>query len=306
MKLVSLWEMRKIETIEEFYKSKFGEVPENIRNEIGHFNVFKLDPFVGSNAKPVPYSRRDYFKIMLVKGNYIMHYADGAIDIQKQALVFSNPQIPYSCEFNDRIQGGFFCVFTPAFFHQYGDLNQYAVFQPGGTHAFALTDEQVNKVTGIYKTMFDEIDSDYMHKYDLLRNLVFELLHFAMKLPSAKFEKQPMNASQRISALFLELLERQFPIDDNHQTLNLRSASDFAKQLNVHVNHLNRAVKENTDKTTSQIIADRILRESKILLKHSAWNVSEIAYALSFTEITHFNNFFKKHVKLSPLKFRNV
>jgi len=140
----------------------------------------------------------------------------------------------------------------------------------------------------------------------VLRNLVFELLHFAMKLPSTKFDKQPVNASQRISSLFLELLERQFPIDDNHQTLNLRSASDFAKQLNVHVNHLNRSIKETTEKTTSQIIGERIVRESKILLKHSMWNVSEIAYALGFTEATHFNNFFKKHTQLSPLKFRNV
>jgi len=303
---VSLWEMRKIETIEEFYTKKFGGIPENIRKEIGHFNVFKLEPFVGDYAKPVPYSRRDFFKIMLVKGNYKMHYADGIAEIQKQALVFSNPQIPYSCEYTDRITGGFFCLFTPAFFHQYGSLDQYAVFQPGNKHAFELTDEQVKKVSEIFKRMFEEIDSDYMHKYDVLRNLFFELLHFALKLPAAKFEKQTMNASQRISNLFLELLERQFPIDENHESLSLRSASDFAKQLNVHVNHLNRAVKETTDKTTSQIIAERILRESKILLKHSAWNVSEIAYALGFTETTHFNNFFKKHVQLSPLKFRNI
>ena len=53
-------------------------------------------------------------------------------------------------------------------------------------------------------------------------------------------------------------------------------------------------------------MGERILRESKILLKHNAWNVSEIAYALGFTETTHFNNFFKKHVELSPLKFRNI
>jgi len=306
MKSVSLWELRKIETIEEFYTRKFGGVPDDIRKEIGHFNVFKLDPFVGENARPVPYARRDYFKIMLVTGNYKMHYADGVVEIQKQALVFSNPQIPYSCEYTNRIVSGFFCLFTPPFFHQFGNLDQYSVFQPGGTHVFELTDEQVNKVTDIYQSMFEEIGSDYMHKYDSLRNLFFELLHFAMKLPCAKFEKQPMNASQRISNLFLELLERQFPIDENHQSLNLRSASDFASQLNVHVNHLNRAIKETTDKTTSQIIGERILRESKILLKHSAWNVSEIAYALGFTEVTHFNNFFKKHVQLSPLKFRNV
>lgn len=101
------------------------------------------------------------------------------------------------------------------------------------------------------------------------------------------------------------MLERQFPIEENHPQVNLRTASDFAKQLNIHVNHLNRAVKETAQKTTSQLIAERLLQESKILLKHSNWNVTEIAYALGFTEVTHFNNFFKKHTEQSPTKFRN-
>lgn len=298
--------MRKVETIEEFYKRKFDWMPDNIRNEIGHFNVFKLDPFVGRNAQPVPYKRRDYYKIMLVIGNSNVHYSDKVVEVQKQALSFSNPQIPYKWD-HDKIRSGVFCIFNQHFFHQYGDLNQYAVFQPNGTHVFELTDEQVDMVNGFFHRMIEEINSDYIHKYDVLRTLVFELIHFAMKLqPTAKFDKQPINACQRISTLFLELLERQFPIDEMHQTLNLRSASDFAHQLNVHVNHLNRAIKETTEKTTSQIIAERILQEAKILLKHSPWNVTEIAYALGFTELTHFNNFFKKHVQISPLKFRNV
>ncbi|MBD0289073.1 MAG: helix-turn-helix transcriptional regulator, partial [Flavisolibacter sp.] len=273
----------------------------------GHFNVFRLEPFVGANAKPVPYRRRDYFKIMLVIGNGKVHYADKVIEVQKQALTFSNPQIPYSWEQRDRISGGIFCIFNQHFFYQYGDLNQYSVFQPGGTHVFELSDEQAQKVTALYERMFEEINSDYIHKYDVLRTLVFELIHFALKMqPSTNFDAQPINASKRISTLFLELLERQFPIDDTHQTVNLRSATDFANQLNVHVNHLNRSVKETTGKTTSQIIAERVLQEAKVLLKHSAWNVSDIAYALGFSEVTHFNNFFKKHIQLSPLKFRNV
>jgi AraC family transcriptional activator of pobA len=299
--------MDKIESLEEFYKRKFGWLPENISNELGHFNVFRLEPFVGEKAKPVPYKRRDFFKIMLIIGKSRVHYADKVIDVQKQALSFSNPQIPYKWEHLENVRNGAFCIFNHHFFHQYGNLSQYEVFQPGGTHVFELTDEQVEKISSIYDRMFEEIGSEYVHKYDVLRNLVFELLHFAMKMqPSAKVFRQKINASQRISALFLELLERQFPIDDNHQKINLRSASDFAKQLNIHINHLNRSVKETTQKTTSQIIAGRILQESKILLKQSAWNVSEIAYALGFTEVTHFNNFFKKHVNLSPLKFRNV
>jgi AraC-like DNA-binding protein len=102
----------------------------------------------------------------------------------------------------------------------------------------------------------------------------------------------------------LELLERQFPIDDAHQRMQLRTASEFASQLNVHVNHLNRAIKEVTQKTTSQLIAERIAQEAKILLKYSHWNATEIGFALGFHEATHFNSFFKKQVGLSPLRFR--
>ena len=297
--------MEKIDTLEELYKRKFDWIPDNLRKEIGHFNVFPLDPFVGERANPLPYKRRDYYKIMLVEGSGRVHFADKVLTVKKQALTFSNPQIPYKWEHLDRVRAGFFCIFNDHFFHQFGSLGQYEVFQPNGNHVFELSDEQLTQVNSIYARMFAEIGSDYLHKYDVLRNLVFELLHFALKTqPSSVFDKQPINASQRISTLFLELLERQFPIDDTHQRVKFRSASEFANQLNVHVNHLNRAVKDTTEKTTTQLIADRLLQEAKSLLKHSAWSVSEIAYALGFTEVTHFNNFFKKHTQLSPLTFR--
>ena len=174
------------------------------------------------------------------------------------------------------------------------------------SYVFELTDEQSKEVDAIYRKMFKEFDSNYIHKYDVLRNLVFELLHFALKTqPSSHIQHQPINASRRISTLFLELLERQFPIDENHTKIKLRSASDFATQLNIHVNHLNRALKESLQKSTSQIIAERIMKEAKNLLANSYLNISEIAYALGFVEATHFNNFFKKHTQLSPSKFRS-
>ncbi|ERM83309.1 hypothetical protein P872_16655 [Rhodonellum psychrophilum GCM71 = DSM 17998] len=300
--------MEKTESLAEFYKRKFNWMPENFRNEIGHFNIFRIEPLIGENGKPViPYKRRDFYKIMLVKGNSKVHYADKIFEVKKQALSFSNPYIPYKWEHIDDIRSGVFCIFNQQFFHQFGNLNQYEVFQPNGNHVFELTDEQAIEVESIFVKMEQEIRSEYKYKYDILRNLVFELLHYGLKMqPSTNFEKQQINASQRISALFMELLERQFPIEEHHPKINLRTASDFANQLNVHVNHLNRALKETMQKTTSQLISDRVLQEAKILLKHSTLNVGEVAYALGFTEVTHFNNFFKKHLGTSPLKFRNI
>lgn len=299
--------MRNVESIEEFYKRKFNWVPDNLKSEIGHFNVFRLDPYVGVHAKPVPYSRRDFYKITITLGNGKVYYADKAYEVKKQALTFSSPQIPYKWEHLDKITGGVFCIFDQHFFHQFGNLNQYAVYQPGGNRIFELSDDQLAKVLPIFQRMFEEQASDYQHKYDILRTLVLELIHFALKLePNAEVGSHAAhNAAQRIATLFLELLERQFPIDESHPHLQLRSASDFASQLNVHVNHLNRAVKAITDKTTTQIIGERILQESKVLLRHSPWNVSEIAFSLGFSETTHFNNFFKKQMGVSPLKFRH-
>jgi AraC family transcriptional activator of pobA len=300
--------MSKVESIEDFYKEKIGWLPESFRHDIGHFNVFKSDPYIGNSAKPSPYNRRDYFKILLSYGSSELNFADKIIKTEKQALFFANPQIPYRISNVTGLKGGFFCVFNQHFFHQFGKLDEYPVFQPGGMHAFELTDEQAQKAESIFLRMFEEINSDYVYKYDLLRSLALELIHFAVKMqpPTAAQVKHEHSGSERIASLFIELLERQYPIDETHQKVVLRSASDFARYLNIHVNHLNRALKEITDKTTTQILAERTLKEAKILLKQSAWAVSEIAYALGFVEVAHFNAFFKKHTGITPLKFRNV
>ncbi len=297
----------KAESLEEFYKRKFEWIPENLRKEIGHFNLFKIEPYTGEKPKPVPYQKRDYYKVMLTEGDSKVLYADQVVDVKNYSLTFSNPQIPYKWDCLENIKHGVYCIFNHGFFHQFGNINQYSVFQPGSSHIFELSKEQTKIVLGIYERMFEEITSDYIHKYDVLRNLVFELIHLAMKMePSSRVNKQNMDANQRISMLFMELLERQFPVDESHQKIKLRSASEFADRLAVHVNHLNRAVKTTTGKTTTQLIAERVVQESKVLLKQSEWNVSEIAWSLGFNEVTHFNNFFKKHTEMNPSKFRNV
>ena len=67
---------------------------------------------------------------MLVIGNSKVHYADKVVEVQKQALSFSNPHIPYKWEHLDNVRSGAYCIFNQHFFHQYGNLAQYEIFQP--------------------------------------------------------------------------------------------------------------------------------------------------------------------------------
>ena len=104
--------------------------------------------------------------------------------------------------------------------------------------------------------------------------------------------------------MFMELLERQFPLHQPTETVPFRSAQDFARALHIHPNHLNKSLKEITGKTTTDWIAERLAREAGALLRYSNWDISEIAFALGFEHPSNFTLFFKKSTGESPKAFR--
>jgi AraC family transcriptional regulator, transcriptional activator of pobA len=146
--------------------------------------------------------------------------------------------------------------------------------------------------------------SNYHHKDELLKNCIELIIHEALRIQPPQSGPQHKNAATRIAWLFMELLERQFPIDNKEQPLRLRTAQDFAGSLAVHINYLNRSVKEVTGKPTTVHIAERIAAEAKALLLYTDWSVSDIAYALGFDYPTYFNNYFKRITGTTPNSLR--
>jgi AraC family transcriptional activator of pobA len=304
--------------VKEFYQEIFGTVcselnyflEEQSNNDIGHFNVFNIADMYCENKKngPMPYNRRTYYKISLVHGRNRVDYADKVLEIEEYGVLFATPKIPYRYTPADRKQAGHFCLFTPDFMPKSKtgfDIEKLPIFSPQSDFVFQISQHQFQEINAIFERMHYEIKSDYAFKYDLLRNYLLELIHYGQKLQPVKPSLLQINASTRIFTMFIELLERQFPIENTTQVLQLKTAKDFADMLRVHVNHLNKVLKETTGKTTTEIIASRVSQEAKILLKQTTWNVSEIAHSLGFEEVAHFSNFFKKQNQLSPAAFRS-
>lgn len=295
--------MKSFEDIVQFYQRH--QLPLNSlesQNNLGHFNLFKREK---SRTQAITYNRRDYYKITLLKGKIKIDYADKTIYSDKYALMFSDPLVPYSWEPLEENQDGVFCIFTETFFHNFGSLKSYPLFQAKGDKVFILDDLEVQEVEKIYNKMFETKESNYPYKDDQLRNLVYELIHYALKSNPALVSHQEEDRSNKIIALFTELLERQFPLESPYHRFSLKTPSSFAQNLNIHTNHLNKVLKETTGKTTSEHISQRILLEAKALLKHSSWSITDISFALGFEEPSHFTNFFKKNAQLSPKKFRD-
>ena len=286
-------------------------LPDVISKDIGQFKVFSItelfDQVKETGEVVMPYNRRSYYKISLINGHNRAEYADKVIDIQKNAILFATPDIPYNWLPQDTEQSGHFCIFTADFLVQTKSgivLSNLPIFKPGGYPVFQLSAQEVEEITLIFQKMHTELASDYAYKYDLIRNYVMELIHFGQKLQPLTALQPAHNASARVSTLFIELLERQFPIEQPGQRIRLRAAKDYADRLSVHVNHLNKVLKEHTGKTTTQIIMNRLVQEAKILLSQTSWNITEIAYCLGFEEVAHFSNFFRKQTSFSPMEFR--
>jgi AraC-like DNA-binding protein len=224
-------------------------------------------------------------------------------------MFFGNPHIPYSCEQIADEHHGYTCLFTEDFLkvnERSESLQQSPLFKIGGNPIFNLNTVQADTFTKIFQKMIDEQNTKYAYKDELIRIYIGLLIHEVQKIQPTETNLKHSNASTRITAVFLELLERQFPVETASRPLELRTAQDFASSLSVHINYLNSAVKEVTGKSTTSHIAERITSEAKALLQHTDWNIAEIAYALGFEYPTYFNNFFKKRTGAVPKSIRAI
>ncbi|WP_207423898.1 helix-turn-helix domain-containing protein [Desertivirga brevis] len=294
--------MRTKETINEFYnRHSQGD------RYTGQFNVYRREDFA-CDATSLPTNRRDFYKISLIlQGEGLMSTSNTSLYLKSPALTFMNPLIPYSWEPTTNIQTGYFCLFTEDFVDmnlKNNSLSTSPLFKAGGNHIFFPSEDSLSVLSALFESMIREVASSYLNRYDLLRSYIQIVMHEAMKMQSPDSFFQSTNATERLSSFFLELLERQFPIDSPNQVLKLRTAKEFAAQLNVHTNYLNRALKEVTGKTTTEWIAEQIGKEAKALLQHSSWDITQIAYCLGFEHSSNFHIFFKKLVGETPTQFR--
>ncbi|MBC7846944.1 MAG: helix-turn-helix domain-containing protein [Flavobacterium sp.] len=150
------------------------------------------------------------------------------------------------------------------------------------------------------KSIFKEINLEYKQKqlikfkrlFVLVELLYIDLLR--LYLPQEQIDKQ--NQDYLIKLRKLEGL-----INDNYKTI--KSPAKYAEMMFLGIKQLNRVCKECLNKSTSDIITDRIILEAKRLLIYSPFKIPEIAEQLGYTDISYFTRLFKKKNGITPAAF---
>jgi AraC-like DNA-binding protein len=110
-------------------------------------------------------------------------------------------------------------------------------------------------------------------------------------------ESRVLPGQDSVYRKFLQLIQNTHPIS------NLK-VNEVASALNVSPQNLNVILKKVSGKSASELITEQVLLESKRYLIHTDKTVSEIAFALSFTDPSHFVKHFKKSTGETPQAFR--
>lgn len=272
----------------------------------GQVTAYRIEDVATPNI--FPHLRRDFYKIKLLCGAQgILSYADQRVAVQSCALVFVNPFIPYAWERTAGRETGFACLFTEGFITQelkIASLAGSSLFRVGSNPVLFPPAEVVGRLRHLFEQVLAELHAPYVHQADVVRNYVQLLLHESLKLAPAAPFCPPATSAVRLSTCFLELLDRQFPLTASAQPIRLRKANEFARQLAVHPNHLNKALQETTGKTTTTHIAEKLVEEAKALLRYQSWSLAEIGYCLGFEHAASFTTFFKRHTGLAPQRYR--
>lgn len=275
-------------------------------NDFKAFKIENLDTYTPS------FGRKDLYRICLVDGKSTVHFRDKSITINGTYLFFGNINTPYSWE-TESEQNGYSCLFTENFLKVAGYLDNtelLSIFNIEKVPVYEVIGEKEKaNIQFIFERILEESNGHYIKRKDMVRNFISILIHEALKLNSDENNLGNFNskkASERISSKFLNLLNEQFPIEDKNRILSFKTANEFARQLSVHPNYLNRLVKKETGKTILKIINERIVTEAKILLLHTDWSITEIACTLGFEYTSYFDNVFKRTTGLSPKSFRKT
>jgi len=255
------------------------------------------------------YNRKIFYTATLLQGEYRLEFEDRTIDISGNSLLFTTTKIPFGIHATGLGYAGISCVFKEEFVTKANSgyrLLELPIYKPGRQNIYLLTDVQTKHFVDIYNKIFDEARGNSDFKNSLQRTYLLELIFNAQKLAPVNSFVKRNNTTDVIACSFIRLLESQFPVESPQNAIKLRTSKDFADNLSLHPNYLNRQVKLSKGRTVSEIIAARLIQEAKILLKLTGWHIAEISYALGFEEPSHFNLFFKKHTDISPTDYRKL
>ena len=279
-------------------KRNTEKVPVQTLLEGEYLRVYRLHKEL-NNLSVVPH-RHDHYEILLVtegEGQHSINFK--SYKLNPGRVFFLHPGQVHLIEEFER--NGWLILFGEELFKRflgihhneddYGFLDSYSLnpfidLSKETQESFILLMQQIGQ-----ELQLEKPDANILLHYVSLLLLQANRLHTTQHPTRVVSPRQKLLLQQ-----LKKMVESHFK--EQHQ------AAYYAEHLNADIKLLNSICRQSTGLTVYQLLQERLITESKILLQTTGFTVKEISYQLGFNDPAFFGRFFRKYTKTTPAAFR--
>ena len=151
--------------------------------------------------------------------------------------------------------------------------------------------------------IFAEINEEHQAQLPLVKSKLGSLVDL-LYINLSRYYLNNQDIHPANSSAYLKVQKLQRLIDEHFRTEKL--PKHYADRMHMTTRHLGRLCQELLNKTTTELIAERLIIEAKRMLTHSDLTIAAVSEQLGFEDYSYFIRFFKKHVGQSPKQFQQA
>ncbi|MFV8371087.1 AraC family transcriptional regulator [Flavobacterium sp. LB2P74] len=262
-----------------------------------YINTFK-NHLIDHSFVEEPHRHSSYVLVFFTKGSGTHEIDFDVFTIQSGSMFFLQPGQMHNWNLSDDVEG-FVIFYSQEMYNLYfgqktiGDYPFYSSVDNKPEMVFDVAESK--GILPYFESLILETQTNQLLKQDKIMNLL-DLIHIEIARKYSETHLHEAHSYNVKIKTFELVLENNFKKE--------KAPSFYASQLAITLKHLNRICNEMLQKTTTEVITDRIILEAKRMLMDKKFTVNEIAAELGFDDYSYFTRLFKKNTRMTPTNFR--
>ncbi|MDI6048679.1 AraC family transcriptional regulator [Flavobacterium sp. XS2P24] len=262
-----------------------------------YINTFK-NHLIDHSFVEEPHRHNSYVLVFFTKGSGTHEIDFDVFTIQPGSMFFLQPGQMHHWNLSDDVEG-FVIFYSQEMYNLYfgqktiGDYPFYSSVDNKPEMFFDATESKL--ILPYFESLILETQANQLLKQDKIMNLL-DIIHIEI---ARKYSETHLHEAHSYNVKI-----KTFELVLEHNFKKEKAPSFYASQLAITLKHLNRICNEMLQKTTTEVITDRIILEAKRMLMDKKFTVNEIATELGFDDYSYFTRLFKKNTRMTPTNFR--
>ncbi len=283
-------------TADEFEKLNYfspADRPNWTKNRFNEFEIHRIEDHKESIKFPLlPHRKTINDFIFLTEGKIIRSKGLETFEINENQIFFLPAHNITTTDFVSQNAKGIYCHFADDL------ISRKSVRE---LPFFDVLNKPIIKIAEIKKSQIEPLLKRLLEIEHLNKELISQYIELILTEISQVYENE-INTSKTSAFVITEKFKKELL----RKIYTLQTVKEFADELNISPNHLNKCVKAITNRTSKDWINEMIILEAKVLLRQTDKSISQIAFDLTKQDVSDFGRFFKSKTGMKPSEFREM